>query len=1176
MTRARPWPDDPHGLYCQDQIIVDGLRVVGHLGSGGIASVYVARRGDGHEVAVKLIHPTRLEGPIRKRFEHGTRLAADLDHPNIVKILQHGVCPGPLRWIDEGKEKVVEEVPFAVMELLDGQSLDRRLYPPEGEYDPRTSTPLDPDLALELFIPCLDGLAYAHERGRVHRDLKPSNLFLARNPDEQVLLKIIDFDVLIQHDDKDNRLTRTRHAAGTFPYLPAEYLDTRLVTTGLDVFSMGLVLIEALTGQRATNPAHTDAAMMLHRKGIAIPENLPDDLRAVLDGLRPVLDKALALDLGGRYKHAGELRDALRERQRAMYPSTFQLHAPLEPTPSDSGEEERLFVKLGAIFAKKPDADILNDLSKRARDLAERHQRPDVWRSLGGFLTKALTKARASDLPLRRRILAMLATLQDQHLGQPEAAADTHRALADLIIADLRQSTPVGRALTELPSDLSLALLNLSRLYATQGRWAEQAEILDQRLGLALPDQLDTLQELADLHARRLDAPREAIALYTRALELEPAHHAITGRIDSLLTELQDWPALCRFHLARRHLRSALHVFHKLIDASDDDAIQRALKALAYDLDRIDRAALDPRNPDPLDALDPDALLARLDAALAPTPEALRHAQELEALQAQARHDLDALQTQARTDHDALQTREAQARRDLEDLQTRADRERLDLQSRLDHTTATLDSLQTERDTLQADFSNARADLERSRAERDTLQRTFEEHRQALDEAGRTLADLKAQTTEALTLRTSIDATQDALQQQIDQRDQTITSLRTELQQARKEGEGHKKSGETHQKTHSEAQDNLRKTKVEIAGLKVERDRLQGQLVQVKDAQQALKSKSNADLQTLRRHVEDLQDRLETIPLPWWMATLVFLRLRPHPRLSLGPPQPLIPPQADPIETKIGLFVHVPPPDDGIFLMGSPKGEAGRYDNETQHKVKLSQGFFMQATPLTRAHWKILAPDREDPSHFKKGSLQNPVENVTWYEALALANALSRLEGLKPCYLASDGRSPYGFKEADAQQVPQWPGGLKSEGYRLPTEAEWEYGCRGGDGRATYNGELQGTGEDKDATLEPIAWYGKNSSGTTHEAGLLKANGFGLHDVLGNVYEWCWDWYDGYGDPKDSPSVDPTGPSTGQWRVLRGGCWGSSARWVRAAARGYGAPVRHYGVRGLRLVRSSP
>ncbi len=149
--------------------------------------------------------------------------------------------------------------------------------------------------------------------------------------------------------------------------------------------------------------------------------------------------------------------------------------------------------------------------------------------------------------------------------------------------------------------------------------------------------------------------------------------------------------------------------------------------------------------------------------------------------------------------------------------------------------------------------------------------------------------------------------------------------------------------------------------------------------------------------------------------------------------------------------------------------------------------------------------------------------------------------------------------------------------GWEGTGYRLPTEAEWEYGGRGGDARATYNGELQSDGDSQDATLEPMAWYHANSSKQTQEVGLLDANGFGLHDVLGNVWEWCWDLYDySYGETADGPSVDPTGPRVGQNRVSRGGCWPVRDRSVRAAYRSSDAAERRRGDLGLRVVRSSP
>ena len=128
--------------------------------------------------------------------------------------------------------------------------------------------------------------------------------------------------------------------------------------------------------------------------------------------------------------------------------------------------------------------------------------------------------------------------------------------------------------------------------------------------------------------------------------------------------------------------------------------------------------------------------------------------------------------------------------------------------------------------------------------------------------------------------------------------------------------------------------------------------------------------------------------------------------------------------------------------------------------------------------------------------------------------------------------------------------------------YRLPTEAEWEYGCRAG------------TAGDYAGDLGALAWYKDNSGGKTHAVGTKRANGWGLYDMHGNVWEWCHDWYDS-GYYAESPAADPTGPATGSSRVIRGGSWDSDARNCRSANRFRSEPVNRLSNLGFRLVLAS-
>jgi formylglycine-generating enzyme required for sulfatase activity len=202
-------------------------------------------------------------------------------------------------------------------------------------------------------------------------------------------------------------------------------------------------------------------------------------------------------------------------------------------------------------------------------------------------------------------------------------------------------------------------------------------------------------------------------------------------------------------------------------------------------------------------------------------------------------------------------------------------------------------------------------------------------------------------------------------------------------------------------------------------------------------------------------------------------------------------------------------FVWIHP---GTFVMGSPSGEEGRSDRELQHTVTLSQGFWLSDHEVTQSEY--LSVMGSNPSFFT-GDLNRPVETVSWDDAVRYCQKLTeraRAAGL-----------------ITAQ-----------EAYRLPTEAEWEYAARAGTTGAWY-GEL-----------DAIAWWSGNSGGQTRPVKQKAPNAWGLYDMIGNVWEWCSDWYGAY--PIGSVT-DPIGPSSGTDRVDRGGGWGSGAERVRSAYR---------------------
>jgi formylglycine-generating enzyme required for sulfatase activity len=248
----------------------------------------------------------------------------------------------------------------------------------------------------------------------------------------------------------------------------------------------------------------------------------------------------------------------------------------------------------------------------------------------------------------------------------------------------------------------------------------------------------------------------------------------------------------------------------------------------------------------------------------------------------------------------------------------------------------------------------------------------------------------------------------------------------------------------------------------------------------------------------------------------------------------------------------------------GTFAMGSPEGELGRDRGEARHEVTLTRDFEIRSAEVTQAEFE--GSMGYNPSGFA-GCADCPVDHVSWHEAAAYCNALSDAGSLGRCYDCAGSGASVTCGSAAAYATP-----YECPGYRLPTEAEWEYAARAGTTTATYTGDLTGDpiSCDPSAVLEPIAWWCDTSEGTTHEVGLLDANAWGLNDVLGNVSEWCHDWFGEYG----GAATDPWGPGAGSDRVIRGGYFGSFMYAVRAAGRDFETPDRHFTGPGLRVSRS--
>ena len=245
--------------------------------------------------------------------------------------------------------------------------------------------------------------------------------------------------------------------------------------------------------------------------------------------------------------------------------------------------------------------------------------------------------------------------------------------------------------------------------------------------------------------------------------------------------------------------------------------------------------------------------------------------------------------------------------------------------------------------------------------------------------------------------------------------------------------------------------------------------------------------------------------------------------------------------RVDPKEITNSIGIKLMRIPKGKFLMGSPETEEGRSKDETQHEVTISQNFYMGATEVTQAQWQKVMGN--EPSKFKDDQL--PVEQISWYEAVDFCKRLSEMPE---------------EKNADRK-------------YRLPTEAEWEYACRAGTTTPFHFGsQLNGRQANCDGTVP----YGTDTKGPnlekTSPVGTYPANVWGLYDMHGNVWEWCFNWN---GEYPSGSVTNPSGPATGSYRVVRGGGWGFGAVYCRSAYRlGIVTSNRNFGL-GFRVALSS-
>ena len=265
-----------------------------------------------------------------------------------------------------------------------------------------------------------------------------------------------------------------------------------------------------------------------------------------------------------------------------------------------------------------------------------------------------------------------------------------------------------------------------------------------------------------------------------------------------------------------------------------------------------------------------------------------------------------------------------------------------------------------------------------------------------------------------------------------------------------------------------------------------------------------------------------------------------------------------------------GHLVYVP---SGSFEMGKDLGTAATGDVAPVHTVNLT-GFYMAIYPVTQAQYEAVMGT--NPSYFKTANGRapaegetdaiRPVERVSWYDAIVFCNKLSMLEDLTPAYSIDGSTDPADWGTIPTSSNETWNAVQMvagSTGYRLPTEAQWEYAAKGGNGtpgNCTYSGSND---------PEKIAWYDLNSGSRTHEVGKKLPNGLGIYDMSGNVWEYCWDRWGSY---TSEEQTDPTGPTEESSCVIRGGCRLNEAVGLRTTYRNPGSLFAKGVHIGFRLV----